>query len=87
MKVSLHPGVTAAIVAVLAVAVGTLFVRLGDRTAAKSDTASPYSQVGQRPTSPGSGVNSITGEPLSDTAKGYAASAFEQNNAPQAARR
>jgi hypothetical protein len=87
MKASLHPGVTAAIVALLAVAVGTLFVRFGDRMAAKSDAASPYTKVGQRPTSPGSGVNSITGEPLSDTAKGYAASAFEQHNSPQGAGR
>lgn len=80
MKQSLHPAAIAAVVILFVAAIGTLFVKMGDSGAAKAEVASPYTKVGERPTSPGSGVNSLTGEPLSDSAKAYAASSFEQQN-------
>lgn len=80
MKRSLHPGAIAAIVAVFAVAIGAFFVRFGDGVAPKADAASPYTKVGERPTSAGSGVNSITGEPLSETAKAHEAATFTEHN-------
>ncbi|RYG36668.1 hypothetical protein EON81_09065 [bacterium] len=82
MKRSLHPGAIAAIAAVFVIALGAAFFSFGDREAAKSGTASPYTRIGDKPTSPGSGVNSLTGEPLSDTAKAYEAASYTQNSAP-----
>lgn len=79
MKKSLHPGAIAAILASFVVAVGMLFVKLGGRETAKSYFASPYTKVGERPTSPGAGVNSLTGEPLPQTAKDYEAASFAQH--------
>jgi hypothetical protein len=78
MKKSLHPGAIAAVVTVFVIALGAFFVKFGDRAAAKSEAASPYTKVGEHPTSPGSGVNSLTGEPLSETAKNYEASTFAE---------
>ncbi|MGV3614315.1 MAG: hypothetical protein ACO1SV_03165 [Fimbriimonas sp.] len=80
MNRSLHPGAIAAVVTVLVVALGAMFVQFGDRSAGKSDAASPYTKVGERPTSPGSGINSITGEPLSQTAKDHTAATFAEHS-------
>ena len=77
---SLHPGAIAAVVTAFVVALGAFFVKFGDGVAAKGEAASPYTKVGDRPTSPGSGVNSITGEPLSDTAKAHEAATFAERN-------
>lgn len=46
----------------------------------KSSVASPYVHVGENATSPGSGVNSITGEPLSETSKLYEEHQFNSHN-------
>ncbi len=80
MKRSLHPGAIAAFVIVFAVAIGTLVAQMSRDPAGKSPAASPYTKVGERPTSPGSGVNSITGEPLSQTAKDHTAATFAEHN-------
>ncbi|GEM_PF-6679401 len=81
MKRPLHPGAIAAALAVFVAALGALLVRFDARGVARSDAASPYTRIGERPTSAGSGTNSLTGEPLAETAKAYEAASFAEHAA------
>jgi len=75
--------VIVATMAVVLLVMAGLFFGLENRESnSKSTMASPYgmptSGAGfKRPTSPGSGVNAITGEPLSNSAKEYEAAALQ----------
>lgn len=83
MKKPLHPAAfAAALAACVALLIG-VFLRSGNAAATKSNAASPYTKIGERPESAGSGVNSLTGETLSETAKAYEASSFAQHAAPR----
>lgn len=79
MKKPLSPVVISATALVCIALLAGIFLKFGsDAVPSKSDIASPY-KIGDRPTSPGSGVNSLTGEPLTETARAYEEDAYKRN--------
>lgn len=78
MKKPLHPAILVAAAAVCVALLAGVFMKFGGGPPEKSGNASPYTKVGEIPTSAGSGINSLTGEPLSDTAKAHAESSLAQ---------